>query len=206
MVGISNAKEGKLLYHLTKVENFQSIVRNGLLSRRSVTEHHIGFYNVADMNIIGKRKYLGLDTYVPFHFHPYSAFDVAVKNTYDAQHMLYICIYREFARRKGFKILPKHPLSMDSYQLYDYDTGFNIIDWETLMRKNDTTEYAKEVKMAECLSEQVIQLCDFACIFVPNKEVENEIIQIMDGELVGRAFQPRIFPQPKWFENYESAF
>ena len=48
--------------------------------------------------------------------------------------MIYICIQRELARENNFKILPKHPLSLASYQLYDYDEGFNLIDWEIMTK------------------------------------------------------------------------
>lgn len=42
--------------------------------------------------------------------HPYSAFDVAVKNTYSTDEFVYICIRRALAEFNNFKILIKHPL------------------------------------------------------------------------------------------------
>lgn len=35
-MGIETAKTGKLLYHLTKLENLESIIENGLLPRKEV--------------------------------------------------------------------------------------------------------------------------------------------------------------------------
>lgn len=78
-MGLDNAKNGKLLYHLTSIDNLDSIFENGLLPRKYVRENEIGFKDIADPEIIDKRELLGLDKYTPFHFHPYTAFDYAVK-------------------------------------------------------------------------------------------------------------------------------
>lgn len=201
MAGIENAKTKTLIYHLTQVDNFESIVQSGLLSRRTIMEKKMKFSNVADMDIISKRTKLGLDCYVPFHFHPYSAFDVAVKNTYDAQRMMYMCIKRTFARQKGFKILPKHPLSGAECVLYDYDEGFNLIDWDTLTTKNINTEYAKEVKMAECLINRCIPISWFSQLYVPSQEVYDEVVGIMDECEISLYNRPRVNILPIWF-NY----
>lgn len=201
MPGIEGAKTGKLIYHLTQVDNFESIVKNGMLPRKSIKEKGIKFSNVADMNIIDKRTKLGLDAYTPFHFHPYSAFDVAVKNTYNAQRMIYMCIDRKVAKEWQFKVLPKHPLSSgENYALYDYDEGFNLIDWDTLTTKKLDTEYAKEVKMAECLTEKVIPLSLFSHIYVPSSEIEEEIIAIMDRLNVPKKDRPYVNILEVWFK------
>jgi hypothetical protein len=131
-VGIRDTKEGKLIYHLTKLSNLDSILNYGLLSRKIVKDRNIAFSDVADQGIISKRTELGLDIYTPFHFHPYSSFDVAVKSTYSNEEFIYICITREDAKHNKFKILPKHPLTIDECILMDYDEGFNAIDWDTM--------------------------------------------------------------------------
>lgn len=144
----------------------------GLLSRREILEHNIRFEEVADNNIIDKRTELGLDNCVPFHFHPYSAFDAAVKHTYDPQRMIYICIDRELARQNKFQILPQHPLSDRECMLYEYDKGVQKIDWETLMEVGRTDGYAREVKMAECLTNTSVPVEWFKCFYVPSDEVK----------------------------------
>ena len=73
-------REGKLLYHLTQLSNLDSIISHGLVPRSVLEQHGAFFSDVADSEIMRKRKAFGLDTYIPFHFHPYSSFDVAVKN------------------------------------------------------------------------------------------------------------------------------
>lgn len=70
-------KDGKLLYHLTKLKNLDSIIKNGLLSRNELISKNIDFSDVANKDIIEKRK--NINDYIPFHFHQDSAFDVYVK-------------------------------------------------------------------------------------------------------------------------------
>lgn len=179
-MGIETAKTGKLLYHLTKLDNLESIIKYGLLPRKKVIEQKINFGDIANPEIISKRTELGLDAYTPFHFHPYSAFDVAVKHTYQEQDMIYLCFDRELARINHFKILPLHPLSAEECILYDYDEGFQRIDWGTMMEKNRTDDYAKHVKMAECLTEKTIPINHFKCIYVPSEDVKEKTIFILN--------------------------
>ncbi|MGN0512655.1 MAG: DarT ssDNA thymidine ADP-ribosyltransferase family protein [Lachnospiraceae bacterium] len=179
-MGIETAKTGKLLYHLTKLDNLESIIKYGLLPREKVIEQKINFGDIANPEIISKRTELGLDAYTPFHFHPYSAFDVAVKHSYQEQDMIYLCFDRELARMNHFKILPLHPLSAEECILYDYDEGFQRIDWGTMMEKNRIDDYAKHVKMAECLTEKTIPINHFKCIYVPSEDVKEKTIYILN--------------------------
>lgn len=87
-MGLKDAKEGKLLYHLTELKNLESIIDFGLVPRKILRENTVTFGDVADPEIIRKRESLGLDGYIPFHFHPYSAFDVAVKKTHAGEEMI----------------------------------------------------------------------------------------------------------------------
>lgn len=179
-MGIETAKTGKLLYHLTKLDNLESIIKYGLLPRKKVIEQKINFGDIANPEIISKRTELGLDAYTPFHFHPYSAFDVAVKHSYQEQDMIYLGFDRELARMNHFKILPLHPLSAEECILYDYDEGFQRIDWGTMMEKNRIDDYAKHVKMAEYLTEKTIPINHFKCIYVPSEDVKEKTIYILN--------------------------
>lgn len=198
-MGIETAKTGKLLYHLTKLSNLESIVQQGMLPRRVILKQGITFGDVANRQIICKRQELGLDIYTPFHFHPYSAFDVAVKHSY-SDDMIYLCIDREVARRNKFKILPKHPLSQHECILYDYDEGFSLIDWDTMMETNRTDDYAKQVKMAECLTEKRIPIQAFMCMYVPSQNVKNKVIEILERNNVNFPL-PYINVMDVWFRE-----
>ncbi|MGE6370834.1 DarT ssDNA thymidine ADP-ribosyltransferase family protein [Planococcus kocurii] len=177
-MAIGNTKEGKLLYHLTRLSNLDSILEHGLVSRKLVKDNEVAFFDIADQEIISKRGELGLDEYTPFHFHPYSSFDVAVKSTNANEEFIYICITRELAKDNNFKVLPRHPLNNENnYQLYDYVEGFGAIDWETMHKLGTENRYAKSVKMAECLTPLVVPAKLFQCIYVKSDETSSLVME-----------------------------
>lgn len=55
-MGLKDAKEGKLLYHLTELKNLESIIDFGLVPRKILRENTVTFGDVADPEIIHKRK------------------------------------------------------------------------------------------------------------------------------------------------------
>lgn len=173
-MSLNNVKDGKLLYHLTKLKNLDSIIKNGLLARCYVKDNNINFSDIADSEIISKRSIYGLDKYIPFHFHPYSSFDYAVKSNNKFDEFIYICIDRSLARENDFKIIPIHPISSeDKFKLCSYDEGFSMIDWNAMSISGNYDKYVKHVKMAECLSQYTIPIEFVKCIYVKNEEAKN---------------------------------
>lgn len=170
-------KEKKLLYHLTRLSNLDSILDLGLVSRQSVQNAKQSFDDIADQQIISKRVQLGLEHYTPFHFHPNSSFDVAVKKTHSSEEFVYICITRELAKLNRFKVLLNHPLHLEKdYKMYDYAEGFEAIDWEAMHLTGTEDTYVKNVKMAECLTEKIIPAKNFQCIYVKD-EITKKLVE-----------------------------
>ncbi len=198
-MGLENAKAGKLLYHLTEFGNLPSIIEYGLQSRAQLKRMGLRFDDVADPEILNGRRMLGLEEYIPFHFHPYSAFDVAVKNVHYGDVMVYICIHRDYAKNNEFKILPRHPLAIsgESIQLYDYDEGFDKIDWNILSKVGSLEEGAKNIKMAECLAGFAIPPEDFFSIAVANEEDKILVEELLENKNIN-------FPPP--FVNIQEAW
>ena len=197
-MGLENVKSGKLLYHLTELKNLESIIRFGLIPRKVLLENTVTFEDIANPEIIVKRERLGLDEYIPFHFHPYTAFDLAVKKQHANDEMMYICIRRELARRNNFKVLPKHPLSLEYCQLYDYEEGFKRIDWDTMAKVGLTDPDSKQTKMAECLSAKVIPVDCFQCFYVPSEQSKEFAENTLRA--YGIKFPPPfVNVMPQWF-------
>lgn len=169
-------KNKKYIYHLTHIKNLDSIMENGLLSRNNARRLDGTFLDVANPEILEQRSINNLGDYVLFHFHPYSAFDVAVKAEYGAEDFVYICVDRSTAKRKNFKIIPRHPLNGD-FEIYDYDEGFENIDWDLLeTNMNDIPENkkneAKLSKMAECVCSETVSSENFSCIYCHGSRVD----------------------------------
>ena len=196
-MGLEGVRDKKLLYHLTRLSNMEMIIKYGLLSRKYLVEHGMLFADVADSCIMDKRRKMELDQYIPFHFHPYSAFDVAVKNTFSEQ-FVYICIKRALAEFNNFKILIRHPLSQSECVLYDYSDGISRIDWDTMERTGTIDDYSRNVKMAECLTDKRIPAELFQCIYVPDVQAKNYIEGLFRENGIMEQ-PPYVDVQTKWF-------
>lgn len=112
--------------------------------------------------------------------------------------MIYICIHRNFAKANNFKILPRHPLAKEEYKLYDYNTGMEEIDWDTLMAVGSKAEGAKNIKMAECLSDKIIPAYCFQSIAVATNEDKKYVEQLLIECKIDYP-PPYVDVQPLWF-------
>lgn len=164
-------KDKFLLYHLTSLENIESIFTRGLLPRNAVA----GFDDVADPEIIDFRAMNGLNEYVPFHFFAKNPFDGRVQRDHPAKKFIYICVTRKFAQLNDFLIIPIHPIAMSPLLLYDYNQGMNIIDWTTMEKTEYGDTHCKHVCMAEALSSVQILGTHFSNIFVEDNETKTQI-------------------------------
>lgn len=176
-------KDGKLLYHLTSIDNLENILNNGLLSRKEALDKELLKSDIADPEIIARRKELGIDDCVPFHFYGQTPFAGAVlkapanKN----KRFCFITITRDFAKEQDFKICTAHPLSPKA-EIKSYKDGFKTIDWENAEKRDYNDEISKNACMAECLATSPVMSKDFSFIYVSNeankKSIENIIEKI----------------------------
>ena len=169
-------RDQKLLYHLTSLNNLESILNEGLLARNNIED----FDDVAESDIITFRQANNLTQYVPFHFFAKNPFDGKVQKKFSDTEFIYICIYREFAKNNNFKIIPKHPNAMRPLKLYDYVEGYEMIEWDIMDKRDYSDDNCKHICMSECLSPKTINHNHFSHIFVRNEYVENEIKRMCD--------------------------
>lgn len=167
MSDVKSIKDKFFFYHLTSVENLDGIFKEGLKPRASLAN----FTDVADSEILKKRKALNLDQYVPFHWFAANPFDGRVQLDRPKSKFVLISVFRSFARDHGWKIIPHHPLADDAIQLLDYNAGFQAINWELMNTRDYQNTECKNVCMAECLSPHVVSPANFSRIYVPNDEV-----------------------------------
>lgn len=183
-----------LLYHLTSVCNLKSIFENGLCSREMLTKTKNGdFCDVADNQIIEKRKQLKITNFIPFHFFCKNPFDLAVLKQHPNEEFCYITITRDFAKKNHFKILTQHPLSKDAKFIEDYEKGISQIQWDEMNKRDYNDAKCKQICMAEALSPLPIKYEDFYLIVLSK---ENQKIQKL---LTDKGITPKI--QPQWFAN-----
>lgn len=176
-------KNKKLLYHLTSLDNLDSILKWGLLSRDEIDY----FDNIADPDIIDFRKKNNLTKYVPFHFFADNPFDGIVQKKSPSKEFIYICLFREFAQKNDFRIIPKHPIAMTPLILYNYLNGYEIIEWEIMNNRDYSDRNCKHICMAECLSPKTISPISFSQIFVRTEKVK-QIVEAECSKILNTSF------------------
>lgn len=179
-----NEKDGKLLYHLTALDNLASIVEHGLLSRRDCTEKGITFTDVADQDILENRETHGLDEMVPFHFFAKNPFDYAVKHGNPGKRFILITVSRSYARESDWRIVPVHPLSgCGRPEQLAWDNGIAQIDWDLIEQRNYSDRDCKQACMAEALSPRPVLLSVCQSIIVAD-ERDQKKVEKLAGHLV----------------------
>ena len=146
-----SAENGKLLWHLTALENIESIFKNGLSCRKKLISK--SFVDIAHTNILESRAKFGLENYIPFHFMQKTPFAGKVMKDNKDTEFIYITLHRDFAKKNNFKIINKHPLCEDA-KIYDYEEGMANINWKLI--DCDDRDYSvhaiRESSMAECIA------------------------------------------------------
>lgn len=183
---LKDVKEDLYLYHMTDICNLQSIIDIGLCPRNILEDSEIDFNDIANHEILNGRS--NLRNYVPFHFHPFTSFDYIVRENNKDKDFIYLCISRKFAKENNFKILPEHPLSLQSeHKIFNYNNGIQKINWDIMSMKKDEINnnnidenIAKQIKMAECLSPNPININDIDLIIVKDYNILNKVRAILN--------------------------
>lgn len=170
-------QEQKLLYHLTDLDNLESILKKGLMSRYELNGK---FKDVADPDILEGREKYDLHKMVPFHFFAKNPFDGRVLADHPHESFCLISVYRSFAKSRKWEIIPKHPLSKASaFEICDYESGFEKIDWKKMNKREYSDPDCKSVCMAECLSPSTVDAKDFRIIYVKSEQEHKLVTKLI---------------------------
>mgnify|MGYP000895083870 FL=1 len=192
--------KGKLLYHITHLNNMPSILQHGLLSRKALQEAGIfDFTDIADPSILSKRELYreALSKFVLFHFYAKNPFDGAVCKKYGSENMVIITIRRELHKIHEFLIIPSHPLDCDEPEIYSYEEGFAHIRWDILDRETGRDYHDPEIRkacMAECVMGYEIPVDLFSFVYVNNDQAKQKIEALPNGHKVTVKVAPYMFP------------
>jgi hypothetical protein len=186
----TKVSEGKMLYHLTALDNIESIIKKGLLCRETITP----VTDVADQEIIEKRKALGLLSYVPFHFFAKNPFDGAVIKAYPETKFVYLTVYRSDAQKNNWKIIPRHPLKCNNGEIYAYNDGIAKMDWNLIDQRDYSNSDNKFACMAECLVYQKIDISDIRFIYVKEQSDSDFITKLLKDQKIEARPEIRINP------------
>jgi len=163
-------KEGNFIYHITPIENLESIIVHGLKPRKSVAE----FRDIANPEILQKREEYELEEFTPFHFFSGTPFCGSVQINNKDTEFIYLALKREVAKDMGCLIVPRHPINYDGIPL-DWDTGFDTIDWQTMAIRDYDNHECKEICSAEAIYKGPVKIELFRCIFVKDESTKTNV-------------------------------
>lgn len=177
-------KEGRLLYHITALDNLESIIMNGLQPRIGLSN----FTDIADKEILQERKLFKLESYTPFHFFAGTPFAGSVQLTHPDVDFVYLTIQRDKAIKANFSIIPSHPLHYNGTPL-DWNNGFQAIDWNLMGERNYGNPKCKEICMAEAIYGGTIKISHFHCIYVKDESTLKKVKALFEKHnLIGITF------------------
>lgn len=193
---------GKLIYHITSIDNLPSILKFGLLSRKCILQNHdIHFTDIADPEILSKRERYkeALSQYVLFRFFAKNPFDGAVCEKYGSENMAIIAVWRSICEHNNYQIIPSHPLDSDAPDLYSYGEGFKKVRWNILDDREHRDYKNAEIRkacMAECVVKGCVPVSDFAYIYVYSERAKEKILKMENAVAIKDRIQvmPSMFP------------
>ncbi len=172
-------KDLRGLYHLTHLDNLESIIKNGLLSRDEMIKRGWKFKDVADKKMLQSREKYALEKYVPFHFFPLNPFDERVQKENPDCNMIYLVLQRNYAEASHYKIIPRHPMNGAVLEIYDYAEGYKKIDWDIMEKRNYYDHECKQICMAECLTDTMVNFNSFVSIDVKDEKIKNIVNKVL---------------------------
>ncbi|MGR3979423.1 DarT ssDNA thymidine ADP-ribosyltransferase family protein [Pseudoalteromonas sp. 1181_04] len=161
----------KLIYHMTDIINLDSILSEGIKPRCQLE----GFSDVADSEILEKRKRFKLDEKVPFHFFVNNPFDGGVVHANPMKTFVLLGILRTHSKEQNWEVIPRHPLANETISLMSYDEGMEAIDWVEMNKRDYSDANSKSVCMAECLAPGVVDASHINSIFVKTDACEERV-------------------------------
>lgn len=177
-------KNGKLLYHITTIENLEKILKNKELKPRSELES-ANFNDTANHEILDKRKAANLDEYVPFHFFANGPYDGSVRKANPNTSFAYIRVSRETIKQEC-GIIVGHPLNHQQIEIKSWNDGMELIDWELMAKKEYQDEKCKQMCMSEAVHKGALSIDKIQSVVVPQKYVEK--IKAVKDELGAKFF------------------
>lgn len=187
-------KEMRCVYHLTHLDNLDSIIKNGLLSRDEMIRRGWKFRDVADKRMLQSREKYELEKYVPFHFFPLNPFDERVQKENPGCDMIYLALQRSYAEALNYKIIPRHPMNGYMLEIYDYTEGYKRIEWDVMEKRDYYDHECKQICMAECLTDKLVNFNSFVSINVKDERTKT----IVTKELIKNHISMHINVTP-WF-------
>jgi hypothetical protein len=162
-----------LFWHLTPLRNMENILKEGLLSRKKLIDSK---KDVIQDPFAEKRKNLGLNEYVPFHFLVWNPLDISLL-TENAKRVhkeayCFITIEQDTAKKLKSKIIfeyPNHKENLNEY-LLEYNDKYQL----PIDKRRRNTDYSDGKQKLQTLGELLVKdHVDSKCFYSLIVETDN---------------------------------
>ena len=209
------------LYYITGIENLESILSSGILSRDEVEKLGLNFVDIADEGIVEKRRKKGLSKYVNLYIYPRNAMMYRLsKNRKDK--LLVIGVDAAVSERSGSKVsignaASDYSILLNSGDVYltklfervrdirDWYSSEAIIDIKPFIKKSKlpfpSVEYLfpKTFLQSEVLIPKRVPKKYIRAIYVPNEDMKKKVLRMV-GKLpkgIEIIVDPDLFFEPR---------
>ncbi|MCG9679726.1 DarT ssDNA thymidine ADP-ribosyltransferase family protein [Vibrio sp. Isolate24] len=189
----TNIRDQALLYHITDLDNLESILASGLQPRSLLTE----FSDVADPEILQGREAFKLEQKVPFHFFANNPFDRCIQRSSPEKEFIFLTVRRTLAQGRNWSVIPRHPLATGEFTVLDYTPGVENIDWDKMNERDYDDQESKLTCMAECLAPSTVESDLLFSIFVRTDPVKIRVLELCREHSV----TPYVNVRPQMFVN-----
>ncbi len=207
------------LYYITRVENLESILQRGILSRGEVEREGIEFKNIANEHIIRKRIKKGLAEYVNLYIYPRNAMMYQLMKMWGGK-IVVIGVDAEVLKKKGSKVSIGNAASDYSVLLDPDDVRIsklfervrNIRDWyseEAIVNIEPFVKvkgffssagylFPKTFLQSEALIPKRVPKRYIRAIYVPDERLKEEVLAKVNlPKGVEVVVDPDVFFQPR---------
>ncbi|NPB03904.1 MAG: DUF4433 domain-containing protein [Thermotogae bacterium] len=191
------------LYYITELENLESILSSGILSRDEVEKLGLDFIDIADEGIVEKRRKKGLSKYANLYIYPRNAMMYRLSRERKDK-LIVIDINAEVYKKRGSKVsignaASDYSILLDPDDVYliklfekvrdirDWYSEEAIVDIKPFIKKNKFlfpplhAEYLfpKTFLQSEILVLKKVPKEHIRAIYVPNENIKKDVMNIL---------------------------
>ncbi len=182
---IPREHRGRYVYHMTHLDNLESILRNGLLSTNEKTRLDIKHKNIANHGIQNRRAAMNVTCgpigtvhdYVPFYFCPREPMLLGLLNSknLDQQFIIYLAVTIDVVEREDVVFTSASANTNIPPTFYCRPEELTNLRWDLIdsYKWSLPSDDDRHAKMAEMLIHERVEMSEIGFIVVWNKYFKN---------------------------------
>ncbi len=186
------------LYHITHVNNLNSILENGIFSLNKIQRTKIDFTSIASERVQQRRKRRSLHDYVPLFFTAKTPMLSEIKFRQDGcyENVVFLILNTDVMLYESMRIADGNAAS-SSTDFYRDIYGLEFLPWEVIGRKGATRYWVndeeKRKRSAEVLTLYTINKKYIVKVCVQNKTVFDSIKGMVSTKGISMFVDPNLY-------------